>query len=219
MAKRVGVVFAGDQSTGKSSFIFHAKYGYFSRHVPLTFDPVNISDCQLIDTTSGGEKRDQKLKQADVVVLTHACDDSTTLNHIHTHWLPILRKLEIKVPVIVVGCKLDFLDENQRSELKHWTSYVMKQNPEIEICIECSAKKNNGIHKVLEVSRIAATYPSAPLFDQNRVLKPRCMSALTRIFRLLDTDKDGCLSEKDLEYFEGRCFHTLRLPLEMNNMK
>ncbi|XP_074348431.1 mitochondrial Rho GTPase 1-like isoform X6 [Apium graveolens] len=78
----------------------------------------------------------------------------------------------------------------------------MKQNPEIEICIESSAKENIRIRKVLEASRIAANYPSSPLFDQNRILKPQCMSALTRIFRLLDTDNDGCLSEEDVDSFE-----------------
>ncbi|XP_074348427.1 mitochondrial Rho GTPase 1-like isoform X3 [Apium graveolens] len=98
-------------------------------------------------------------------------------------------------------------------------TYNIDGNPEIEICIESSAKENIRIRKVLEASRIATNYPSSPLFDQNRILKPQCMSALTRIFRLLDTDNDGCLSEEDVDSFEYTCFHTLRLPPEMNNLK
>ncbi|XP_074348428.1 mitochondrial Rho GTPase 1-like isoform X4 [Apium graveolens] len=210
--QRVRVVFVGDQHTGKTSFIYSAVYGYsYAMCLPSTLHPFRIADTDLIDTSANyrlwslqmkplsslkrssihitlmvGQKLHQELKQADVMVLTHACDVPATLARIHTYWLPILRELE---------------------------------NPEIEICIESSAKENIRIRKVLEASRIATNYPSSPLFDQNRILKPQCMSALTRIFRLLDTDNDGCLSEEDVDSFEYTCFHTLRLPPEMNNLK
>lgn len=53
---------------------------------------------------------------------------------------------QVKVPVIVMGCKLDLLDEQQKFKLKDFTSYVLKQNPEIEICIETSTKENIRVH-------------------------------------------------------------------------
>ena len=47
----------------------------------------------------------------------------------------------MKVPVIVVGCKLDLRDENQQVSLEQVMSPIMQQFREIETCIECSALK------------------------------------------------------------------------------
>lgn len=49
--------------------------------------------------------------------------------------------LQVKVPVIVVGCKLDLRDENQPVSLEQVMSPIMQQFREIETCIECSAAK------------------------------------------------------------------------------
>jgi len=46
---------------------------------------------------------------------------------------------QVKVPVIVVGCKLDLRDENQQVSLEQVMSPIMQQFREIETCIECSA--------------------------------------------------------------------------------
>lgn len=37
----------------------------------------------------------------------------------------------VKVQVLVVGCKLDLLDEQDKVQLKHLISKVMGENPEI----------------------------------------------------------------------------------------
>jgi GTPase SAR1 family protein len=48
---------------------------------------------------------------------------------------------QVKVPVIVVGCKLDLRDENQQVSLEQVMSPIMQQFCEIETCIVCSALK------------------------------------------------------------------------------
>lgn len=48
----------------------------------------------------------------------------------------------MRVPVIVVGCKLDLRDENQQVSLEQVMSPIMQQFREIETCIECSAFKH-----------------------------------------------------------------------------
>lgn len=49
---------------------------------------------------------------------------------------------QVKVPVIVVGCKLDLRDDNQQLSLEQVMSPIMQQFREIETCIECSAFKH-----------------------------------------------------------------------------
>lgn len=46
-------------------------------------------------------------------------------------------------------------------------------------------------------------HPTAPLFDQEaQTLKPRCVRALKRIFILCDLDRDGALSDAELNDFQ-----------------
>ena len=48
--------------------------------------------------------------------------------------------MQVKVPVIVVGCKLDLRDDSQNS-LEQVMAPLMQEFREIETCIECSAMK------------------------------------------------------------------------------
>lgn len=48
---------------------------------------------------------------------------------------------QVKVPVIVVGCKLDLRDDEHPLSLEQVMSPIMQQFREIETCIECSALK------------------------------------------------------------------------------
>lgn len=49
---------------------------------------------------------------------------------------------QVRVPVIVVGCKLDLRDEQQQASLEQVMSPIMQQFREIETCIECSASRH-----------------------------------------------------------------------------
>jgi hypothetical protein len=49
----------------------------------------------------------------------------------------------------------------------------------------------------------AVLHPTAPLFDQDsQTLKPHCVRALKRIFILCDHDRDGALSDEELNDFQ-----------------
>lgn len=43
------------------------------------------------------DKVEEELRRADVVVLTYACDQPSTLDRLSTYWLPELRRLEVCV--------------------------------------------------------------------------------------------------------------------------
>lgn len=59
------------------------------------------------------------------------------------------------------------------------------------------------IAEVFYYAQKAVLHPTAPLFDQETLtLKPRCVRALKRIFRLCDHDKDGALNDAELNDFQ-----------------
>lgn len=56
--------------------------------------------------------------------------------------------IQVKVPVIVAGCKLDLRDEQQPVSLEQVMSPIMQQFREIETCIECSAYKHIQVRHI-----------------------------------------------------------------------
>nr|AUS89406.1 MIRO GTPase 2-like protein [Sesuvium portulacastrum] len=227
----IRIVVAGDRATGKSSLIVTAVSESFPTNVPPVLPPSRLPDdmfpdrvpITIIDTSSGVEQRNrvgEELKRADAVVLTYACDRPETLDRLSTYWLPELRRLEVKVPVIVVGCKLDLRDEQHQTSLEQVMSPIMQQFREIETCIECSASRHIQIPEVFYYAQKAVLHPTAPLFDQEtQTLRPQCVRALKRIFILCDHDKDGALSDAELNDFQVKCFNAPLQPSEIVGVK
>lgn len=224
------IVVVGDASTGKSSLIVSVATESFQENVPRVVPPMRLPadyypdrvPITIIDTSSSPEHKNKTLSEcqnADAIVLTYACDRLSTLDRLSTFWLPELRKLEIKVPVIVVGCKLDLRDEQQLS-LEQVMSPIMQQFREIETCIECSALRQIQVPEVFYYAQKAVLHPTTPLFDQEtQSLKPRCVRALKRIFILCDQDRDGALSDEELNDFQVRCFNAPLQPTEIIGVK
>ncbi|KAL3538088.1 hypothetical protein ACH5RR_001454, partial [Cinchona calisaya] len=227
----VRIVVAGDPKTGKSSLIVTAATETFPTNVPPVLPPTRLSEEHLhdgvpvtvIDTSSSTENRSklvEELRRADVVVLTYACHRPETLDRLNTFWLPELRRLEVKVPVIVVGCMLDKRDDQNPVSLEQVMSPIMQQFREIETCIECSASKLIQVIDVFFYAQKAVLHPTAPLFDQEaQTLKPRCVRALKRIFILCDHDRDGALCDEELNDFQVKCFNAPLQPSEIEGVK
>lgn len=227
----IRIVVAGDRGTGKSSLIVTAVSDTFPTNVPPVLPPSRLPDdmypdrvpITIIDTSSSVEQRNkvgEEMRRADAVVLTYACDRPETLDRLSTYWLPELRRLEVKVPVIVVGCKLDLRDEQQQVSLEQVMSPIMQQFREIETCIECSASRQIQIPEVFYYAQKAVLHPTAPLFDQEtQTLRPQCVRALKRIFILCDHDKDGALSDAELNDFQVKCFNAPLQPSEIIGVK
>ncbi|GKB79912.1 mitochondrial Rho GTPase 1-like protein [Tanacetum coccineum] len=142
----------------------------------------------------------EEVKKCDRVVLTlDACED---------------------VLYIVAGCMFDLKDEYQVVSMEQVMSPIVQKFREIETCIECSAYKHMQIPEVFYYSQKAVLHPTAPLFDQEKqTLKPRCVRALKRIFILCDQDRDGALSDAELNDFQVKCFNVPLQPSEIVGVK
>ncbi|KAK8949923.1 Rac-like GTP-binding protein 1 [Platanthera guangdongensis] len=222
----VRIVVVGDVGTGKSSLIVAAATESFPENVPSVLPPTRPPadyypdrvPLTIIDTSSSPASKATlvaECQSADVVVLTYACDRPASLDRLSSYWLPELRRLEVKVPVIVVGCKLDLRDE-PNSTLDQVMSPIMQQFREIETCIECSSLRQIQVPEVFYYAQKAVLHPTSPLFDQEtQSLKPRCVRALKRIFILCDEDKDGALSDAEINAFQVKCFNAPLQPPEI----
>lgn len=227
----VRIVVAGDPKTGKSSLIVSAVSESFPDNVPPVIAHTRLPDdlfpdrvpVTIVDTSSSPQNRSKlidELRKADAIVLTYACHKPETLERLSTFWLPELRRLEVRVPVIVVGCMLDLREAPQEISLEQVMSPIMQQFREIETCIECSAAKLIQVVEVFYYAQKAVLHPTAPLFDQeSQTLKPRCVRALKRIFIICDQDRDGALSDEELNDFQVKCFSAPLQPSEIEGVK
>ncbi|KAM3261510.1 hypothetical protein ACQJBY_052277 [Aegilops geniculata] len=209
----VRVVVIGDPGTGKSSLVVAVATEQFPENVPKVMPHTRLPadyfpdrvPITIVDTSSSPEQKPKLIAEcqaADAVVLTYACDRLSTLDRLSSYWLPELRRIQLKAPVIVVGCKLDLRDDQQNS-LEQTMAPIMQAFREIETCIECSALRQIQVPEVFYYAQKAVLHPTAPLFDQEaQSLKPRCVRALKRIFILCDHDRDGALSDVELNDFQ-----------------
>jgi hypothetical protein len=62
-----------------------------------------------------------------------------------------------------------------------------------------------NVSEVFYFAQKAVLHPTAPLYDsREHALKPKCLDALKRIFKISDVDKDGLLNATELNQFQVR---------------
>ncbi|PIA30248.1 hypothetical protein AQUCO_05700154v1 [Aquilegia coerulea] len=226
---KVRIVVAGDCGTGKSSLIATAASEKFAQHVPPVLTPTRLFadfypdriPFTVNDTPSSSENQNaltHELETADAVVLTYSCDQPHTLDRLSTFWLPELRRLQVKVPVVVVGCKLDAVDDTTVRQEQLLS--LVQEFEEIETCTECSARNLFQVSKVFYYANVAVLFPTSPLFDKKKqTLKPKFERALKRIFILCDHDRDNTLSDTEFNDLQIKCFNVPLPPSEVVDIK
>ncbi|POW03282.1 hypothetical protein PSTT_11206 [Puccinia striiformis] len=162
----------------------------------------------LIDTSSRPEDRyhlESEIRKAHVVVIIYSVEAPVSFDRITTYWLPTIRSLGVNVPVILVGNKLDLRSGNDVSNeaFQSELAPLMREFKEVETCIECSALASVNISETFYLAQNAVLHPTAPLYDsREHIMKPACVDALTRIFKLSDTNKDQVLDDEELHEFQ-----------------
>ncbi|POY72027.1 hypothetical protein BMF94_4942 [Rhodotorula taiwanensis] len=220
-ARDIRVALIGDEGVGKSSIISALIKEAFVRLAPRTVLPeVTIPPSVtpghdvttvIVDTSPRPEDKSHlvnEIRKAHVVAIVYSIDNPNSFDRVPTYWLPTIRSLGVNVPVILIGNKID-LREGQVSNqaLEDEIVPIMQEFKEVETCVECSALLPLNISEVFFFAQNAVLHPTAPLYDtREHTLKPACVAALSRIFRLVDADKDGLLSADELNDFQRLVF-------------
>lgn len=227
----VYITVIGDNHCGKTSLIAAAATETFPDNPPPVLLPAKLPadttpegvPVVITDTSSRSEDKEAleaACRRASVIVLcfrmeTHRMD---SLRRISSYWMPELKRLNIKVPILLVGCKSDVRPADQ--SLHKAVLPIVKAYPQIETCMECSAKKLQYVGEVFYYALKAVLYPMAPLYDpESQTLQPLCVRALKRIFSLCDKDKDGVLNDNELNEFQVKCFNAPLQPEELIGVK
>ncbi|GJN94539.1 hypothetical protein Rhopal_007622-T1 [Rhodotorula paludigena] len=230
----VRVALVGDEGVGKSSIISSLIKEAFVRLAPRTVLPeVTIPPAVtpghdvttvIIDTSPRPEDRSHlvnEIRKAHVVAIVYAVDNPNSFDRVPTYWLPTIRSLGVNVPVILIGNKIDLREGQVTNQaLEDEIVPIMQEYKEVETCVECSALLPLNISEVFFFAQNAVLHPTAPLYDtRQHVLKPACVAALSRIFRLVDADRDGLLSPDELNDFQRLVFDAPLQARELEGVK
>uniref|UniRef100_A0AAX7SWM7 Mitochondrial Rho GTPase n=1 Tax=Astatotilapia calliptera TaxID=8154 RepID=A0AAX7SWM7_ASTCA len=127
-----------------------------------------------------------------------------------------IEKVSLVVPLILVGNKSDLVEHSSMETILP----IMNQYQDIETCVECSAKNLKNISELFYYAQKAVLHPTGPLYcPEEKELKPSCIKALTRIFKISDLDNDGTLNDSELNFFQRTCFNTPLAPQALEDVK
>ncbi|KAI0056103.1 mitochondrial Rho 1 [Artomyces pyxidatus] len=229
MRRDVRILLVGDDGVGKSTIVTSLIKESFVQHVvpevtiPPEVTPENVT-TYIVDSGAGPQDKQHlelEIRKAHVICVVYAIDNPNSFDRIPTYWLPYFRQLGVNVPVILVGNKIDLRGGEVTNEaLEAEIIPIMDEFKEVETCVECSAKLPLNVSEVFYFAQKAVLHPTAPLYDsREQVLKPACIDALKRIFKLCDMNKDGILDAAELNEFQRQCFDAPLQAQELEGIK
>uniref|UniRef100_A0A669BN13 Mitochondrial Rho GTPase n=1 Tax=Oreochromis niloticus TaxID=8128 RepID=A0A669BN13_ORENI len=208
----------GSAKVGKTSLIMSLVSEEFPDEVPLRAEEITIPadvtpervPTHIVDY-SEAEQSDEQLYQeiskANVICIVYSVNNKKSIEKV---------SLVSVVPLILVGNKSDLVEHSSMETILP----IMNQYQDIETCVECSAKNLKNISELFYYAQKAVLHPTGPLYcPEEKELKPSCIKALTRIFKISDLDNDGILNDSELNFFQRTCFNTPLAPQALEDVK
>ncbi|XP_063226187.1 mitochondrial Rho GTPase isoform X1 [Bacillus rossius redtenbacheri] len=229
MRRSVRILLVGDRGVGKTSLILSLVSEEFPEDVPSKAEEITIPadvtpeqvPTHIVDYSAAEQSEEslcEEMQRAHVICVVYSVDDEDTLDRVTTRWLPLVRDCcsDCRVPVILVGNKVDLVDYSTIDAVYA----IMEDFPEVESCIECSAKTLKNISEMFYYAQKAVLHPTLPLYviDQQD-LTEGCKKALKRIFKICDVDNDGILNDAELNAFQRLCFNAPLQPQVLEDVK
>uniref|UniRef100_A0A4W5PXX3 Mitochondrial Rho GTPase n=1 Tax=Hucho hucho TaxID=62062 RepID=A0A4W5PXX3_9TELE len=218
MRKDVRILLVGEPKVGKTSLIMSLVSEEFPQVVPYRAEEITIPadvtpervPTHIVDYSEAEQTDEQlssEISKANVICIVYAVNNKTSIEKVTSHWIPLINDntdKDSRVPVILVGNKSDLVEHSSMETILP----VMNQYTEIETCVECSAKNLKNISELFYYAQKAVLHPTGPLYcPEEKRMKPACIKALTRIFKVSDLDNDGILNDNELNFFQRTCFN------------
>ncbi|XP_059616045.1 mitochondrial Rho GTPase-like isoform X6 [Phlebotomus argentipes] len=229
-SRLVRILLVGDQGVGKTSLILSLVSEEFPEDVPAKAEEITIPadvtpeqvPTNIVDYSAAEQADDaltEEIARASVVCIVYSVEDDSSIERIASHWLPLIRDsmpMDQRKPVVLVGNKVDLVDFSTIDQVLA----IMEEFPEVESCVECSAKTLHNISEMFYYAQKAVLHPTAPLYStEEQDLTNECKKALVRIFKVCDIDGDGLLNDYELNHFQRRCFNAPLQPQVLDEVK
>ncbi|NIG59988.1 mitochondrial Rho GTPase [Pontoporia blainvillei] len=175
MKRDVRILPLGEAQVGKTSLILSLVGEEFPEEVPPRAEEITIPadvtpekvPTHIVDYSEAEqtvEELQDEIHKANVVCVVYDVSEEVTIEKIRTKWIPLVNgdtKRGPRVPIILVGNKSDLRPGGSMEAVLP----IMSQFPEIETCVECSAKNLKNISELFYYAQKAVLHPTAPLYD------------------------------------------------------
>ncbi|XP_064806785.1 mitochondrial Rho GTPase 1-A-like isoform X2 [Oncorhynchus masou masou] len=230
MRKDVRILLVGEPKVGKTSLIMSLVSEEFPQVVPYRAEEITIPadvtpervPTHIVDYSEAEQTDEQlssEISKANVICIVYAVNNKKSIEKVTSHWIPLINEntdKDSRVPVILVGNKSDLVEHSSMETILP----VMNQYTEIETCVECSAKNLKNISELFYYAQKAVLHPTGPLYcPEEKQMKPACIKALTRIFKVSDLDNDGILNDNELNFFQRTCFNAPLVSQALEDVK
>uniref|UniRef100_A0A8C8LW06 Mitochondrial Rho GTPase n=1 Tax=Oncorhynchus tshawytscha TaxID=74940 RepID=A0A8C8LW06_ONCTS len=230
MRKDVRILLVGEPKVGKTSLIMSLVSEEFPQVVPYRAEEITIPadvtpervPTHIVDYSEAEQTDEQlssEISKANVICIVYAVNNKKSIEKVTSHWIPLINDntdKDSRVPVILVGNKSDLVEHSSMETILP----VMNQYTEIETCVECSAKNLKNISELFYYAQKAVLHPTGPLYcPEEKQMKPACIKALTRIFKVSDLDNDGILNDNELNFFQRTCFNAPLVSQALEDVK
>uniref|UniRef100_A0A674NSG1 Mitochondrial Rho GTPase n=1 Tax=Takifugu rubripes TaxID=31033 RepID=A0A674NSG1_TAKRU len=231
MRKDVRILLVGEPKVGKTSLIMSLVSEEFPDEVPLRAEEITIPadvtpervPTHIVDYSEAEQSEEQlyqEISKANVICIVYSVNNKKSIEKVTSHWIPLINDRtdkDSRVPLILVGNKSDLVEHSSMETILP----IMNQYQDIETCVECSAKNLKNISELFYYAQKAVLHPTGPLYcPEEKELKPSCIKALTRIFKVSDLDNDGILNDNELNFFQVKtCFNTPLAPQALEDVK
>ncbi|XP_009872983.1 PREDICTED: mitochondrial Rho GTPase 1 isoform X1 [Apaloderma vittatum] len=189
--------------------------------IPADVTPERVP-THIVDYSEAEQSDEQlyhEISQANVICIVYAVNNKNSIDKVTSRWIPLINERtdkDSRLPLILVGNKSDLVEYSSMETILP----IMNQYTEIETCVECSAKNLKNISELFYYAQKAVLHPTGPLYcPEEKEMKPACIKALTRIFRISDQDNDGTLNDAELNFFQRICFNTPLAPQALEDVK
>uniref|UniRef100_A0A671PPP1 Mitochondrial Rho GTPase n=1 Tax=Sinocyclocheilus anshuiensis TaxID=1608454 RepID=A0A671PPP1_9TELE len=136
-----------------------------------------------------------------------------SMPQVTSHWIPLINERTDKDSRCVASCQVFKLTV---FEICILLNKVMTPT----FLMQCSAKNLKNISELFYYAQKAVLHPTGPLYSpEDKEMKPSCIKALTRIFKISDLDNDGILNDNELNFFQRTCFNIPLAPQALEDVK
>ncbi|KAI1884087.1 hypothetical protein AGOR_G00222770 [Albula goreensis] len=229
MRKDVRILLVGEPKVGKTSLIMSLVSEEFPDAVPLRAEEITIPadvtpervPTHIVDYSEAEQSDEQlyhEISKANVICIVYSVNNKKSIEKVTSHWIPLINERtdkDSRVPLILVEDS-DLVEHSSMETILP----IMNQYSEIETCVECSAKNLKNISELFYYAQKAVLHPTGPLYcPEEKEMKPPCIKALTRIFKVSDLDNDGILNDIELNFFQRTCFNMPLAPQALEDVK
>ncbi|XP_064171873.1 mitochondrial Rho GTPase 1-A-like [Anguilla rostrata] len=229
MRKDVRILLVGEPKVGKTSLIMSLVSEEFPDTVPLRAEEITIPadvtpervPTHIVDYSEAEQSDEQlyhEISKANVICIVYSVNNKKSIEKVTSHWIPLINERTDKDSrcVCVCVCNSETIETFSGCEgkLRFWLF------EETFFVFQCSAKNLKNISELFYYAQKAVLHPTGPLYcPEEKEMKPPCIKALTRIFKVSDLDNDGVLNDLELNFFQRTCFNIPLAPQALEDVK